>query len=78
MVSKHHCGQTFSTYLGGREGCSPVRRGGAPREKKLVIFGRFLEVLKDRILEKYRISKNWELYDRETRLFGAVSSRGED
>ena len=25
MVSKHHCGQTLSTYLGGWEGRSPVR-----------------------------------------------------
>jgi len=46
MMSKHHCGQTFSTYLGGWAGHSPVRIGcGAqPREKEfddfLSIFGK--------------------------------------
>jgi len=44
----------------------------------LSIFGKNVLVLKDRILGKYRISKNWDLRDRETRMRGAVSSRGKD
>jgi len=27
LVIQHHCGQTFSTHLGGKEVCSPARRG---------------------------------------------------
>jgi len=77
MVGKHHCGQTFSTYLGGWEGRSPVRR--APRKKNddfWSIFGKNVLVLEDRILGNTEFQKHWELRDRETRLFGAVSSRG--
>jgi len=46
MASKHHCGQAFSTYLGGWEGRSPVRREGvrgAAPQFLIMIFCRFLE-----------------------------------
>ena len=41
-VSQHHCGQISSTYLGGWEGRSPVRKGcGAQPCDFLTIFDNF-------------------------------------
>jgi len=105
-MSKYRCGQIFCTYLGGWEGCSPVRRecGAQPREFLLDDFWSILEKMsyswkteflemqreimlfiwkpkgKSRMISnwKYTIATNWKLRDRETRLFGAVSSRGKD
>jgi len=82
MVSKRHCSQTFSTYLGGWEGRRPVRRGcGAqPHDFFFDDFDFWKKCLGLEIKNSwnYRISKSWDLRDRETRLFGAVSSRGKD
>ena len=51
MVSKHHCGQTFSTHLVLWEERSPVRRGCATRIFFLMFFcGKNVLVLKYRIL----------------------------
>jgi len=53
-------------------GAPPVRKecGAQPLEKFfddfLLIFAKNVLVLKNRILGKYRISKNWDLRDRET------------
>ena len=56
MVSKHHCGRTFITYLGGWEGCSPRRRGcGAQPRNFWWIFGK--NILKDRILGNTEFQK---------------------
>ena len=83
MVSKHHCGQTFRTCLGGWEGRSPVRRrvwGAAPWIFcwwLLSIFGNFL-VLKDRILGNTDVQKIQAQRDRDYRYFEAVSSRGKE
>ena len=49
------------------------------REFFLMIFWRFCKkilVLQKQNSWKHGISKTWEVRDRETRLFGAVSSRG--
>ena len=50
-VSMHHCGQTFSAYLGGWEGRSPVRTPQIFFDDFLSILGNKILVLKDRILE---------------------------
>jgi len=36
MVSKHHCSQTFSTYLGGRRGADPY--GGGVGRSPAILF----------------------------------------
>jgi len=59
-VSKHHCGQTFSTYLGRWEGRSPVRRGWGAQPHKIIfddfwsIFGK-IHGLERQNSWKYRI-----------------------
>jgi len=79
MVSKQHCGQTFSIYLGRWEGRSPVRRGCGGRSPAnfccddfLWIFGKDVSVLQDRIRGNTEFHKTGSSRDWETRLFGAV------
>jgi len=84
MVSKHHCGQIFGTYLSGWEGRSHVRRrsGVQPRnffvDDFLSIFGRYFLVLKDKILGSTECPKIRSQRDQETQYFEAVSLRGKD
>jgi len=62
-VIQHHCGQTFSAYLGGWVGCSPVRRGCGVQPRDF-FFDDFVDFWKKYIgLErqnswKYGISNN--------------------
>ena len=71
-VIQHHCGQTFSTYLGGWEGRSPVRRGcGAqPREfffdDFLSIFGKISWSSKTEFMGILNFKKNCSFCDRES------------
>jgi len=62
MVSKHHCGKTFSTHLGGWEGRGPVRKGAGRSPANffdifLSIFKKNVLVLKDRILGNAEFQK---------------------
>ena len=83
MMSKHHCGQTFSTYLGGWAGHSPVRIGcpAAPRKR---IWWFFVDLWKKFLVSKDRIFGNTEFLkirpqrDRDDRYFEAVLSRGKE
>jgi len=54
LVIQHHCSQTFSVHLGGKEDHSPVRRGAGRRPAMCFgpsesIFGNKFLVFKDRI-----------------------------
>jgi len=49
MVIQYHCSQTFSTHLGGGEGCSPVRRGFGAQPQDLFFRG-FLSTFGDNFL----------------------------
>jgi len=56
LVIQHHCGQTFSTHLGGGEGRSPVRRGCGmwTREKNfLTIFVKFWKQIVGLLRKKF-------------------------
>jgi len=80
MVStnKYHCDQTFRTYFGGWVGCSPVRRGCAPRFFFWWFFVDFWDINFGLEKQPENSWKYWELRGRETQLLGAVSSRGKD
>jgi len=77
MVSKQHCGQTFSIYLGRWEGRSPIKRGSRAQPANffcddfLWFFGTVVSVLQDRIRGKKEFQKTGSSRDWETRLFGA-------
>ena len=49
-----------------------------PFDDFLWIFGKIVLILQDRILGNTEFQETWSSRDRETVLFGAVSSRGKD
>ena len=67
-VIQDHCSQTFSTYLGGWEGRSPVRKGCGAQPREL-FFDDFLS-----ILGKFSWSSKTELFFALFRFYKAETS----